>query len=66
MHWECERHCGAGGVKHYPSAERAHRYAEAFDQEYGADHSNAPLFGLLPLRLLELGRRIVRRQGPDR
>ena len=66
MRWECERRCGAGGVKHYPSAEHARRYAEAFDQEYGADHGNAPLFGLLPLRLLELGRRIARRQRPDR
>jgi hypothetical protein len=63
---ECERGCGAGSVKQYPSADRARRYATAFDQEYGSDVGNAPLFGLFPLRLLQLGRRLGRRRNPPR
>ncbi len=32
LRWSCERGCGAGGEKRYDSAERAQRYANAFDQ----------------------------------
>jgi hypothetical protein len=51
MHWECERGCGqASGSKPYPSAEEARRYAAAFDRT-GELGKQAPLIGLLPLRL---------------
>jgi hypothetical protein len=52
MVWECERGCGAGGSKDYPSAADAQRYAAAFDRRDSDDLGRrAPLFGLLPLRL---------------
>ncbi|PPK68577.1 hypothetical protein V5P93_004315 [Actinokineospora auranticolor] len=58
MIWVCA--CGAGGSKRYPSAAEASRYAVAFDREDRADLGRrAPLFGLLPLRLLRLLRRKV-------
>ncbi len=50
--WECERGCGAGGTKDYPSAERAARYSAAFDRDDSESLGRrAPLIGLLPLRL---------------
>ena len=50
--WECERGCGAGGSKEYPSAAQAQRYAAAFDRRDSDDLGRrAPLLGLLPLRL---------------
>lgn len=53
LHWRCERECGAGGQKRYPTADDARRYAAAFDREDRDDLGRrAPLFGLLPLRLI--------------
>jgi hypothetical protein len=52
MVWECERGCGEGGSKTYPSADQAERYARAFDKRDSADLGRrAPLIGLFPLRL---------------
>ena len=58
MRWACGR-CGhEGGVKRYPTAEEARRYAAAFDREDRDDLGRrAPYFGLLPLRLARLLRR---------
>ncbi|WP_214364458.1 hypothetical protein [Pseudonocardia sp. H11422] len=54
MRWECQRGCGAGGAKRYPSAQDAQRYARAFDREDRADLGRrAPLFGLLPIRVAQ-------------
>lgn len=53
MTWRCERGCGAGGSKTYPTAADARRYAAAFDHEDADDlGSRAPLLGLFPLRIL--------------
>jgi hypothetical protein len=61
MRWSCERGCGAGGSKRYATAREAQLYASAFDREDRADLGRrAPLFGLLPLRLL---RRLRERRG---
>jgi hypothetical protein len=30
MRWRCERGCGAGGEKRYPTAAEAERYARGF------------------------------------
>ncbi|MGD9734603.1 MAG: hypothetical protein AB7V58_03180 [Solirubrobacterales bacterium] len=52
MRWRCQRGCGAGGEKRYPSAAAAGRYAAALDQDPSEGlGKRAPLFGLLPLRL---------------
>jgi hypothetical protein len=52
MRWACERGCGAGGEKEYPTAAEARRFATAFDYDQrGSTGKRAPLFGLLPLRL---------------
>jgi hypothetical protein len=52
MTWTCQRGCGAGGEKRYPTAEHAARYAQAFDREDREDLGRrAPLVGLFPLRL---------------
>ncbi|NMH99292.1 hypothetical protein [Pseudonocardia acidicola] len=60
MRWTCQRGCGAGGAKTYPSAAAARRYATAFDREDRADLGRrAPLVGLLPVRLA----RAVRHRG---
>lgn len=58
MRWACAR-CGhLGGVKRYPTAEDASRYAAAFDREDREDLGRrAPYFGLLPLRLARFLRR---------
>jgi hypothetical protein len=53
MRWTCQRGCGAGGSRSYPTAEDARRYATAFDREDRTDLGRrAPLFGLLPARVL--------------
>jgi hypothetical protein len=52
MRWRCERGCGAGGAKRYPTAEDAHRYAAAFDREDRDDVGRRAPLGLTPLRLL--------------
>jgi hypothetical protein len=57
MHWDCTRGCGAGGEKHYESAERAARYARAFDREDRDDLGRRPLLSLLPLGLARRARR---------
>lgn len=58
MRWVCQRGCGAGGEKIYPSAADAHRYAHAFNRQDRADLGRrAPLFGLLPLRVWRALRR---------
>jgi hypothetical protein len=58
MRWQCQRGCGAGGSKQYPTAEDALRYSHAFDREDRQDLGRrAPLIGLLPLRLARAMRR---------
>jgi hypothetical protein len=53
MSWSCERGCGAGGEKLYPTASAAARYATAFDREdRGELGRRAPLLGMFPLRIM--------------
>jgi hypothetical protein len=60
MRWRCQRGCGAGGAKVYPTAGDAERYARAFDREDREDLGRrAPLIGLLPLRIV----RAMRKRG---
>ena len=59
MRWTCERDCGAGGEKRYPSAADAARFARAFDREDRRDLGRRAPLGLLPLRLI---RAIVHRR----
>lgn len=60
--WTCERGCGTGGTKRYPTAEQARRYAASFNREDREDLGRrAPLVGLFPLRLL----RATRKRGRD-
>lgn len=55
MRWSCERVCGGGGEKEYPTEAEARRFAPAFDyDERGSTGRRAPLFGLLPLRMARL------------
>jgi hypothetical protein len=61
MRWECERGCGSGGSKRYPTAEEANRYARAFDREDRRDLGRRTPVGALPLRLVRALRR--RRDG---
>src|SRR4051812_38513314 len=67
MRWACERGCGAGGEKEYPTAGEARRFARAFDyDERGSTGKRAPLFGLLPLRLWRsMMDRMRREEGKD-
>jgi hypothetical protein len=52
MLWECQRGCGVGGSKRYPSAAEAAQYARVFDREDSDDLGRrAPLIGLFPLRI---------------
>jgi hypothetical protein len=52
MRWECQRGCGAGGSKTYPSPAAAHHYASAFDREDRHQLGRrAPLLGMFPLRI---------------
>jgi hypothetical protein len=64
MRWRCERGCGAGGSKHYSTAEDARRYAAAFDRRDARDLGRRAPLGLSPLRLLRRarGRRGSRRR----
>ena len=62
MRWSCTRGCGAGGEKRYESAERAARFARAFDREDRDDIGRRPLLSLLPLGLA----RRARRDGGER
>lgn len=67
MRWHCERGCGAGGDKRYPTAEQAQRYARAFDREDRSDIGRrAPLIGLLPLRVGRALADRARRRGAAR
>jgi hypothetical protein len=60
MRWACQRNCGAGGAKRYPTPADAQRYAAAFDREDRADLGRrAPLVALLPLRIV----RLIRKRG---
>jgi hypothetical protein len=61
MRWSCERGCGAAGVKRYPTAVQARRYAAAFDREDRQALGRRAPVGLLPLRLA----RALRRRGPE-
>ena len=63
MHWSCARGCGAGGDKRYESAERAARFARAFDREDRDDVGRRPLLSLLPLGLARRKRRGGSRRG---
>ena len=57
MRWACERGCGAGGEKEYPTAAEARHFATAFDfDQRDSTGKRAPLFGLLPLRI---GRKLI-------
>ena len=57
MRWACTRGCGAAGEKRYESAERAARFAQAFDREDRDDVGRRPLLSLLPLGLARRARR---------
>jgi hypothetical protein len=55
MRWSCERGCGAGGEKEYPTEAEARRFARAFDYDQrDATGKRAPLFGLFPLRMARM------------
>jgi hypothetical protein len=56
MRWECERECGFGGDKRYPSAADAQRYARAFNRRDSADIGRRPTLSLLPLWLARRAR----------
>ncbi|MGZ4327693.1 MAG: hypothetical protein ACXVH3_20650 [Solirubrobacteraceae bacterium] len=60
MRWRCQRGCGAGGSKSYPTPEVARRYAAAFDREDRADIGRRAPLGLTPLRIA----RALRRRHP--
>jgi hypothetical protein len=63
MRWSCERGCGAGGEKRYPTSAEAARYAAAFDREDRRDlGKRAPLVALFPLRLSRRARGQTRRR----
>jgi hypothetical protein len=57
MRWECERGCGAGASKRYPTAEDASRYAAALDHEDRHDLGRRAPLGLFPLRVVRALRR---------
>jgi hypothetical protein len=61
MRWECQRGCGAGGAKRYPTAAQAHRYAAAFDRKDREGLGRRAPLGLLPLRVVRSLRK--RRRG---
>ena len=52
IRWACERGCGAGGEKRYPTAEKAAHFARAFDREDRDELGRRAPVGLLPLRLM--------------
>jgi len=52
MRWACQRGCGAGGNKVYPSPAEALRYAADFDREDLDELGRrAPILGMFPLRV---------------
>jgi hypothetical protein len=52
MQWRCQRGCGAGGSKVYPTPAEASRYAAALDVDDLADIGRrAPILGMFPLRI---------------
>jgi hypothetical protein len=57
MGWRCERGCGAGGAKRYPTAAAAERYAASFDREDREDIGRRAPLGLFPLRIARALRR---------
>jgi hypothetical protein len=61
MRWDCERGCGAGGSKRYPSSSDADRYAAAFDRDSGKQVGRRAPLGLFPLRLVHAVRSRWRR-----
>ncbi len=63
MQWTCERGCGAGGLKRYPTAGEAEMYARAFDRDDRQDLGRRAPFGLFALRLVAGMRK--RRGGHD-
>jgi hypothetical protein len=64
MRWACERDgCDAGGTKRYESAERAAKFAAAFDVEDRHELGRRAPFGLLALRLWRAWRRRDSRSG---
>lgn len=55
LRWQCDRGCGAGGSKSYPTATEATKYATAFDRSDIADLGRrAPWLGMFPLRLARM------------
>jgi hypothetical protein len=61
LRWTCQRGCGAGGTKRYPTSEAAARYAAAFDHEDRDDLGRrAPLVAGFPLRIARAIRRRYR------
>ncbi|MFL5870228.1 MAG: hypothetical protein ACJ75R_04050 [Solirubrobacterales bacterium] len=52
MRWECERGCGFGGRRTYPTAADAARYAVAFDREDADNLGRRAPVSLFPLRLV--------------
>ena len=66
LRWECERGCGAGGSKRYPSERDAQRYAAALERDRGRLGERAPLFGLFPLRVFNAFRRSQERRARAR
>ena len=64
MHWACERECGAGGEKGYPTAAEAEQFAAAFDRRDDVGiGERAPLLGMFPLRIWRWLRRSGSRSG---
>ncbi|MGH9293813.1 MAG: hypothetical protein ACRD0B_00640 [Acidimicrobiales bacterium] len=58
MRWSCQRGCGSGGTKRYGDPAEAQQYASALDREDRSELGRrAPLFGLLPLRILYWAKR---------
>ena len=51
MRWRCQRSCGAGSTKPYPTPELARRYAAALDREDHHDIGRRAPLGLTPLRI---------------
>jgi hypothetical protein len=64
MRWDCERGCGAGASKEYPTPGDAERYARAFDREDRSELGRRAPFGLFALRLLPALRERRRAHGP--
>jgi len=52
MVWRCQRGCGAGGSKRYPTAAQARLFAAAFDRDEQENLGRHAPLGLAPLRLL--------------